>query len=253
MEDNKVAAGVLDLTEYDELINTKDTQMIDAFSSYIIHVTMRTAYTGVRLNVMTETLHAEDGSLPQGLTIQNAYTEMHDGSKNVAIILRNSMVYPQALRKKIPVARVIAATQVPEPPMWMGMIEALNKAQGLQMAKLTAEQRQEKLFEKLDLSGLDFWPLKLVDSAWCLLTEYHDIFALEPSKLSCTYSTKHVIKVINDAPLKEQFRWLPHCWWKKSIHTCERCWIWPQFAPARVFGVMWWCWFKRRTRTYAFA
>ena len=43
--------------------------MIDAFSSCIIHATMRTAYTGVRLNIMTQALCAEDGSLPQGLTI----------------------------------------------------------------------------------------------------------------------------------------------------------------------------------------
>ena len=55
---------------------------------------MGTAYTGLGLNVMTQALCAEDGSLPQGLTIQNAYTEMHDGSKNVAIVVRNSMMYP---------------------------------------------------------------------------------------------------------------------------------------------------------------
>ena len=48
VEDDKVAAGVLDLTEYDELVNTKDTKMIHAFSSHITHVRMRTAYTGVR-------------------------------------------------------------------------------------------------------------------------------------------------------------------------------------------------------------
>ena len=71
MEDDKVAAGVLDLTEYNKVVTTKDTEMTDAFSSCIIHVRMRTAYTGVRLNVMTQALLAEDRSLPQGLTIQN--------------------------------------------------------------------------------------------------------------------------------------------------------------------------------------
>ena len=42
-------------------------------------------FTSMRLNVMTHTLHAEEGSLPQGLMIQNAYTEMHNDSKNVSI------------------------------------------------------------------------------------------------------------------------------------------------------------------------
>ena len=94
MGDEKVAIGVLDLTEYDEVVTTKDIKMIDAFSSYIIHVRVRTAYMGVGLNVMTQALHAEDGSLPQGLTIQNTYTEMCDGSKNVTVVVRNSMAYP---------------------------------------------------------------------------------------------------------------------------------------------------------------
>ena len=152
MEDDKVAAEGSGPSEYDEVVTTKDTEMIDAFSSHIIHVRMETAYTGVGLNVMTQGLCAEDGSLPQGLTILNAYTKMHDDSKNVAIVVRNSMAYPQTLRKKTPVVRAVAATKVPEPLMWTGMIEALDKAQGLQMPKLFVKQRQEKLFEELDLS-----------------------------------------------------------------------------------------------------
>ena len=41
--------------------------------------------------------------------MQNAYTKMCNGGKNVAIIVRNSTAYPQTLKKKIPVARVVAA------------------------------------------------------------------------------------------------------------------------------------------------
>ena len=78
-----------------------------------------------------------------------------------------------------------------------------------QMPKLTMKQRQEKLFEELDLSELESWPPKLVASAQSLLAKYHDIFSLEPSKLSCTHSTEHVIKVTDDTPFKEQFRWIP--------------------------------------------
>ena len=74
VEDNKVAAGVLDLTEYDKVVTTKNTKAIDAFSSHIVHARMMLAYTGAGLNVITQALHAEDGSLPQGLTIQNTYT-----------------------------------------------------------------------------------------------------------------------------------------------------------------------------------
>ena len=129
--------------------------------------------------------------------------------KNVTIIVRNSMAYPQTLKKKIPVARVVVANQVPKPQIWLGMIEILSEAQGIQTQKLTTKQKQEKPFEKLDLSGLGSWPPELTDSAQSLLAEYHDIYSLEPSKLSCTHSTKHVIKVTDDTLFKEWFRQSP--------------------------------------------
>ena len=58
---------------------------------------------------MTQALPAEDGSLPQGLTVQNACTGLHSGSKNVAVVVRNSMAYPQTLRKRTPVVRAVVA------------------------------------------------------------------------------------------------------------------------------------------------
>ena len=74
------------------------------------------------------------------------------------------MAYPQTLKKKIPVARVVAANCMPEAQMWPGMMEALDEVQGIQTPKMTTEERQEKLFEKLDLSGLGPWPPELADS-----------------------------------------------------------------------------------------
>ena len=94
MEDNKVAAGESDPSEYDKVVTTKDTETIDAFSSHIIHVRTGTAYTGGD-QCDDLALHAKDGSLSQGLTIQNAYTEVCKGSKNVAVVVRNSMAYPR--------------------------------------------------------------------------------------------------------------------------------------------------------------
>ena len=70
-------------------------------------------------------------------------------------------------------------------------------------------QRQGKLFDELDLSGLDSWALELADTACQLLAEYHDVFLLDPAELGCTHSTEHTIKVTDDTPFKEQFRWIP--------------------------------------------
>ena len=82
-------------------------------------------------------------------------------------------------------------------------MEALEGSQDLHTPKLTLKQRQEKLFEELDLNGLESCPPKLVDSTWYLLAEYHDVFSLEPSKLGCTHLTEHVIKVTNNTPFRE--------------------------------------------------
>ena len=134
--------------------------------------------------------------------------ELCDGSKNVTVVVRNSMVYPQTLRKKTPVVRAVAPTWVPEPPVQTGVIEELNEAHDPQAPRLLMKQRQKKLFEELDLNWLESWPPKLADSTKSLLAEYHDIFSLEPSELICTHSTEHVIKVNNNTPFKEWFRWI---------------------------------------------
>ena len=73
------------------------------------------------------------------------------------------------------------------------------------MPKLTMKERQENLFEELDLSRLESWSPELVASAQSLLAKYYDVFSLESSALGCTHSMEHVIKVTNDAPFKEWF------------------------------------------------
>ena len=96
VENDKFAAGESDPSEYDEVVTTKDTETIDAFSSHVIHARMGMAHTGEGINMITQALHAEDGSLPQGLTVQNAHMELHNGSKNVTMVVRNSMAYSQS-------------------------------------------------------------------------------------------------------------------------------------------------------------
>ena len=120
-------------------------------------------------------LQTQDGSLLQGLTIQNAYTELREGSKNAVVVVGNSMAHPQTLKKKTPVARAVAATVVPEPLAETRLLEGRMGPKAL-TPKLTARQRQGKLFEELDQSGLELWPLELADSTCWLLAEYHNVF-----------------------------------------------------------------------------
>ena len=109
VEDNQ-ATGGSNPGEYDEVVATKNTETVDAFSSHVIPKKVEEAYMGEKMNVVTQALRIKDSSLPQGLTMQNVYTELRKGSKNTVALVRNNMAYSQTLKKKTPVARVVVRT-----------------------------------------------------------------------------------------------------------------------------------------------
>ena len=158
---------------------------------------------------MVQALQTLDGSLPQGLTVQKMYTELRKGSKKAVVVVRNNTAYLQTLWKKTPVARAVAALPVPEPPEGEQLLKGADESHDSHTPRLTVRQRHGKLFDELDLSGLDSWTPELVDSAPQLLAKYHDMFSLDPMELGCTHSMEHAIKITNDTPFKEEFRWIP--------------------------------------------
>ena len=127
---------------------------------------------------MVQAFQTEDGSLPQGLTIQNMYTELRWGSKKAVIVVRKGMAYSQTLQKKTPVARVVVVLSVPKPPMRIQLQEGGDEPQSPNAPRLTVRQRHCKLFDELDLSGLDSCPPKLADATHQLLAKYHNVFLL---------------------------------------------------------------------------
>ena len=102
---------------YDQVIFTQNVETVDAFSSHVMLVKAGRTYIGEGINIMVQALWTEDGSLPQGLTVQNTYTELRRGSKKAVVVVRNSMAYLQTLQKKTPVARAVAVHPVPKAPM----------------------------------------------------------------------------------------------------------------------------------------
>ena len=106
----------LDPDGYDQLMYTQNVETIEPFSSHVVPVKAGRAYTGECINIMVQALWTEDGSLLQGLTVQNTYTELRQGSKKAVMVVRNNTAYSQTLWKKTLVARVVAALPVPEPP-----------------------------------------------------------------------------------------------------------------------------------------
>ena len=114
---------------------------------------------------MVQALYAQDGTLLPGLTVQNTYTELREGSKKVVVVVWNNTTYPQTLRKKTPMARAISVLPVPEPPKPESLQVEEDTCSDPITPKLTIRQRCGKLFDELDLSGLDLWAPELADEA----------------------------------------------------------------------------------------
>ena len=106
-------------------------------------------------------------------------------------------------------ARAVSVLPVPEPPKPKSLQVKDNTCPDLHIPKLMVRQRCGKLFDELDLSGLNSWAPELADAACQLLAEYHDVFSLDPVELGCTHSIEHTIKVTDDTPFKERFRQIP--------------------------------------------
>ena len=197
-------------TEEDSpLMYTKKAETLEPFSSHVIAIETTKAYLGECINIMVQALHAQDGALPPGLTVQNTYTKLRKGSKKAVVVVQNHTTYPQTLQKKTPVARAVSTLPVPEPPESESLQVKNDTYPDPHVSKLTVRQRHGKLFDELDLSGLDTWAPKLADAACQLLAKYHDMFSLDLTELGCNHSTEHTIKVTDDTPFKERFRQIP--------------------------------------------
>ena len=146
-----------DMDEEKPLMYTQKAETLEPFSSHIIPIKTVKAYLGEHINVMVQALHAQDGTLPPGLTVQNTYTELRKGSMKAIVVVWNNTTYPQTLQKKTPVARAVPALPVPEPPESKRLQARDDMYPDLQILKLMIRQRCGKLFDELDLSGLDSW------------------------------------------------------------------------------------------------
>ena len=112
---------------YDQVMFTQNVETIEPSSSHMVPVKAGRAHTRECLNIMVQVLQTEDSSLLQGLTIQNTYTELRQGSKKAVVVVRNGTAYSQTLWKKTLVARAVVALPVPKPPMEVQLQEGVEE------------------------------------------------------------------------------------------------------------------------------
>ena len=69
--------------------------------------------------------------------------------------------------------------------------------------------RLDKLFKKLDFSGMEEWSEDVQQQVVELFKEYHHIFVLTDLELGCTSKIKHEIKLDNETPFKDHYCHIP--------------------------------------------
>ena len=149
----------------------------------------------------------ESKPLPPGLHILHAYTRLKNSSGRVSLVVRKVSDSHIFLMKGVPVAWVVSASLVQPIELSPEMEAALGTES--QPEPLSMVARQEKLQEKLNLSGLANWSPGNAAVVRELVLAYHDVFALESNELGCTSAIEHKICIENDEPFKEWFWCIP--------------------------------------------
>ena len=169
----------------DKVVRVSHKCKIPPFSHKVIHGSVGLVLQGYRMNVMTHGLEKRSPLLPLGVDIQSTYATLATGSNRVVVVLRNNTRDWLEIRKGTPVTRMVAANQVPQ------VIDTISAERPKEQPTLMEAERQVLLLDKLDLSGLEAWPME------------HD--------MGHTKATKHkiVLKDLDTPPFKEQFRWIP--------------------------------------------
>ena len=97
----------------DEVVRVSHKCKIPPFGHKVIHGSVGLVLQGYRMNVMTHGLEKRSPLLPLGVDIQSSYAMLAAGSNRVTVVLRNNTQDWLEIRKGTPVARMVAANQVP--------------------------------------------------------------------------------------------------------------------------------------------
>ena len=193
----------------DETISLTSKCVAPPFKSVVVHGhTQRTMMTDHRLNVMTQAPYPDDMvTLPNGIYITCAYTDMKPGSHQVSVIIRNMMSRPIHLPRGKIIARVVTSNAVLDAEPSPDLLKKLESDTPTK-PHLNVEETHKLLIAALEKDGglerLKMWPSKLAARVTRQLLEYHDIFSLEPHEIGCTDVTEQDIKLQDYEPFKER-------------------------------------------------
>ncbi len=213
--DRNIANKPLNLIDLKEVVRTRQREVIPPHSTVHLRGLMDFMMMGARAQVMTSKLCGEhQDPFPHGVRVESCMTELHNGSKKVAVIVRNLTSRPCTIKKSVP----IAWCEWVEPDMAKVDPSTINELDQRDLdiddpaifrPKMKSDERERKLMDLLDTSGLKSWTPRNRERMLDTLRKYHDIFALEPGELGHAKSVKHEITLLQGDVHKERFRRIP--------------------------------------------
>ena len=97
----------------DEVVRVSHKCKIPPFGHKVIHGSVGLVLQGYKMNVMTHGLEKRSPLLPLIIDVQSTYAMLTMGSNRVAVVLRNTTRDWIEIGKGMPLARMVAANQVP--------------------------------------------------------------------------------------------------------------------------------------------
>ena len=204
----KVAVKSLQLKENKDVLDkvtgdvklTRNVQVPPMETISVSGITTVNSHTK-RVNVITEPRKdLDEYTVP-------SYSYMRPGSKRVSVALRNLSEKTQTFKKGTVIATIKAANLVPPKLAPKYVNENVNN-DNEEKPKATPEHIN-KLFLKLDTTGLENSNSNTQDRLKQVFKDYHHIFALDDLELGKTDMVKHVIRLDNEVPFCEWYRRIP--------------------------------------------
>ena len=137
-------------------------------------------------------------------------------SNKIPVVLQNLSCRILKIRKGMKIAHVEASNVVPSlmtPRLFENVPKKVvgNSAKSDILENLPEgnHTRLKKLFESLNLKGIESWEEQHQQSAKNLMTEYQHLFVMNLSELGKTFLVQHDIKLDDMNPFKEWYQRIP--------------------------------------------
>ena len=123
---NDLANKPISPLNVDKVVRVASKCTLPPFGHMAIHGKVNLILHGYKMNMMTHGLENSSPSLPLGIDVQTVYATLADGSNRVTVVLRNNTRDWLEIKKGIPIARMVAANEIPKVTNLLSVEEVLT-------------------------------------------------------------------------------------------------------------------------------